>query len=239
MEYEQLAVSLRDVLQKDPNAFSASSLLTIDSVKLQSWFPTHTLPNIDERVSRLQELGFVLDRDYQGLASNLVAQCKGSAVELVRIVIEKLQGFRDTIIYKGKLIHFYKRAQILCGDLWAAYGRKTTQTDPTHYSSFDDMHRLTMFADYRVPQILRHVGIMVYSDSLAAAIDSKQEIPYGSNEETEIRAATVIAVDELQQALADRGVSVLVIEVDWLLWNKGETELATLMPHHRTLTIYY
>ena len=32
-------------------------------------------------------------------------------------------GFRDTAIYNGYLVHFYKRAQILVGDLWAAYGK--------------------------------------------------------------------------------------------------------------------
>ena len=34
-------------------------------------------------------------------------------------------GFRDTTIYNGSIVHFYKRAQILVGDLWAAYGRPT------------------------------------------------------------------------------------------------------------------
>jgi hypothetical protein len=29
-------------------------------------------------------------------------------------------GFRDTSVYKGALVHFYKRAQILVGDIWAA-----------------------------------------------------------------------------------------------------------------------
>lgn len=48
-----------------------------------------------------------------------------------------------------------------------------------------------MFADYRVPQILRHVDIFDYSPGLAAKIDQEIELPYSSPEEVEIRAATV------------------------------------------------
>jgi len=79
-----------------------------------------------------------------------------------------------------------------------------------------------MFADYRVPQILRHVGIFEYSESLAHKIDSEEELPYSSVDEVEIRAATVIAVEmiitEIRQDpyLAERIKN--SYEVDWLLW---------------------
>ena len=59
--------------------------------------------------------------------------------------------------HKGRLVHFYKRAQILVADLWAAFGCQTA--DNGHFASFVDVGKLTMFADYRVPQILRHVGV--------------------------------------------------------------------------------
>ncbi len=54
-----------------------------------------------------------------------------------------------------------------------------------------------MFADYRVPQILRHLGIFEYKASLCDKIDNEEELPYSSEEEVEIRAATVIAVEML------------------------------------------
>ena len=49
------------------------------------------------------------------------------------------------------------------------------------------MHELTMFADYRVPQLLRDAGVMVYSDHLAAIVDQGTELLAGSEEETQIR----------------------------------------------------
>jgi hypothetical protein len=49
------------------------------------------------------------------------------------------------------------------------------------------MHMLTMFADYRVPQLLRDAGVIVYSDCLAAVVDAGTELLAGSEEETQIR----------------------------------------------------
>ena len=53
--------------------------------------------------------------------------------------------------------------------------------------AFDDMGELTMFADYRVPQLLRDAGVMVYSEHLATIVDKGIELLAGSEEETQIR----------------------------------------------------
>ena len=96
-----------------------------------------------------------------------------------------------------------------------------------------------MFADYRVPQILRSMDILSYSTELAKRIDNFEEIQFGSDEEIEIRALTIISVDMLQKSLLKKGINLLVIELDWLLWQKGEEAKDKLLPHHRTKTIYY
>jgi hypothetical protein len=51
-----------------------------------------------------------------------------------------LLGFRDHTVYKGKQIFLYKRVQILVGDLWAAYGRRSSGL-----CGFEDIGKLTMF----------------------------------------------------------------------------------------------
>ena len=35
---------------------------------------------------------------------------------------------------------------------------------------FHDIHKLTMFADYRVPVVLRQLGILEYSQALASKV---------------------------------------------------------------------
>lgn len=97
-----------------------------------------------------------------------------------------------------------------------------------------------MFADYRIPQILRHTGVLTYSQVLQTKIDNFEVIPFGSAEETEIRACTIIAVEMLRDRIRDKcGYQLTSVEVDWLLWNWGEKVKDSIAPHHRTLTIYY
>ena len=79
-----------------------------------------------------------------------------------------------------------------------------------------------MFADYRVPQVLRHLGIMEYSEALAIKIDSCEELSHGSTDEIEIRAATVVSVERILAKIREDPTLTAVIkhsfEVDWLLW---------------------
>lgn len=135
---------------------------------------------------------------------------------------------------------FYKRAQIFAADVWAAYGRRVcTPEDPAPFA-FHDVERLTMFPDYRVPQILVGRGVLVYAPALAAAVDARQEVASGSAEEVEIRAATVQAVEGLREALAAAGrPGVKSVVLDWLLWQEGERLKDSLPPHHRTRTVFY
>ena len=205
--------------------------------QLVAWFPAdRQMPVIPERVARVREVGEVLCTSFGGLAANMVQAANCSAVQLVKLILMHFSGFRDTTVYKGALVHLYKRAQILVGDLWAAYGR---QTDGSHPYAFTDIDQLTMFADYRIPQILRSIGVLRYEQALCDKIDRLEVVPFGSEEECEIRAATVVAVERLQQALQAQGVKLYTLEVDWLLWQTGEAAKDDMSPHHRTLTIYY
>ena len=62
-------------------------------------------------------------------------------------------------------------------------------------------------------------------------------IPRGSEEEVELRAATVVAVEELVGLLRREGRNLLPFQVDWLLWNLSQKGLS--VPHHLTLTWAY
>ena len=96
-----------------------------------------------------------------------------------------------------------------------------------------------MFADYRVPQVLRSYKVLEYSPQLSKDIDEKVEIPYGSQGEIEIRACTIVAVEMLGELLGKLGKPFKTVEIDWMLWQMGEARLDSLAPHHRTRTIFY
>lgn len=85
--------------------------------------------------------------------------------------------------------------------------------------------------------MLRQLGILRYSDDLAAAVDAQVEIPPGSAWEAEIRAASIVAVEHLREALAVPGLT--SVTLDWALWEMGEAQRFTSAPHHRVRTIFY
>lgn len=60
--------------------------------------------------------------------------------------------------HAGFQVFFYKRAQILVGDIWAAYGKSS----PPHPYGFHDIDQLTMFADYRVSASVKKKSIDIY-----------------------------------------------------------------------------
>lgn len=74
---------------------------------------------------------------------------------------------------------------------------------------FTRKEELTMFADYRVPQILRHLGIFEYSDELAKLIDTETELGFSSRYEVELRACTIMAVDMIMAEIKASGTSQL------------------------------
>lgn len=238
LEYHNLAISLRDVILQDRSAFSAENLMSLKPETLQSWFDktdktTFQLPLLEERCRLLNEVGECLHTKFGGLASNLVKSAQKSAANLVNLITSNFGGFRDHCVYKGHQTFFYKRAQIFVADVWGAFAGEGI-------GEFNDVDLLTMFADYRVPQILRHLDVLQYTDALAEKVDRRDQLASGSEEESEIRAATVQVVEQAIQLLNTRhGLKMRSIELDWLLWQRGEAICNEIKPHHCTLTIYY
>lgn len=110
-------------------------------------------------------------------------------------------GFQDHGIYKGRQVAFYKRAQIFVADVWGAYGGQGL-------GSFRDIAELTMFADYLVPQILHDSGALTFSDELRMRIARTYMIPPGSEEETELRACSIQAIECLKAACNSKDDSI-------------------------------
>jgi hypothetical protein len=187
---------------------------------------------MEERLGILRELGGVLLDQYGGEARALVEAAGKSAVRLAGLLAESLSSFRDWAEYGGEEVFFLKRAQILAADLHGAFGGRG-------WGEFRDMDRITAFADYKVPQVLRHLGILVYAPDLARKVDQGVPLAAGGQEEVEIRANTIQAVEMIRQEMGRRGEERMAFEIDWMLWNLGQGDRFRERPYHRTVSIYY
>ena len=100
-------------------------------------------------------------------------------------------------------MYIWKRAQILVAETWAAFYPRST-TPPTPHPLFPAgaaIHALTMFADYRVPQILHHLRILDYPPAIADALRSRAPFPSGSTAELAVRAASIVAVERVRREI--------------------------------------
>ena len=198
------------------------------------------IPLLSVRCRALNELGTALKRDFGGSALSLVRSCRHSAAALIREIVVRLPLFRDAATVNGASAALLKRAQILVGDLYGAYTSLLRRSPGVEdFGRFDDMSALTCFADYRVPQLLRHIGILVYDQQLADSVDRLAVIEPNSAEELMIRTATVLAVDEMISCLHVAGVEIAAFQLDWILWERGEAMIQRMRPHHRTVTHFY
>jgi hypothetical protein len=179
----------------------------------------------------LNDLGHYVQGRFGGEFAALVEAADRSAEQLVRLLIE-MPYYRDVEPYGELDVPFYKRAQITAADLWLAF-------DGQGPGRFDDIDRLTIFADNLVPHVLRVDGVLSYEDDLAARIDAEQTIPARSREEVEIRACALHAVERIAAALRDAGHAVTSRELDYLLWNRGQAPYYKARPRHRTRTVFY
>jgi len=181
----------------------------------------------------LGELGEHLVDHYGGSYTELVESADRSAAELVRRLTE-IPSFRDVVLYQNTEVPFYKKAQITASDLHLAF-------EGTSWGAFDDIDELTIFADNRLPHVLRLDDVLVYSDALAERIDRRELLPAGSREEIEIRACAVHAAERIADQLGERRDAGRVPPrlLDNHLWHRGGTDRYRVRPAHLTRTVFY
>jgi putative queuosine salvage protein len=190
------------------------------------------IPLFDARLAHVHEIGRVLIERYDGQFARAVEHAGGSAINLVLLLAQEFSSFRDIAIYRGREIRFFKRAQICVADLYGAFRSK-------RWGAFTNLDQLTIFADYKLPQVLRHFGVLEYHPGLAARVDNQELLQPGGEEEVELRAATIWACELLRREMARvSGRTITAVEVDQLLWYLGQNS-SEMRPYHRTRTIYY
>lgn len=231
--YWALAASLKRAMEEGMPLTNAEFLATISSKTVEHIFRgQEQIPLFQKRVDHLREIGKALLDTYDGTFVNVVERASRSAVRLVKEVVANFPCFNDCATYQGQTVYFYKRAQLLAADLFGAF-------EGEGHGAFTDLHELTIFADYKLPQVLRHHGVLEYDAHLAALVDGYAHLTPGSPEEVEIRAATVQAVEFMRQSLTNGHGSIPAFKLDWWLWTLGQDDAVREKPYHRTLTVFY
>jgi hypothetical protein len=177
------------------------------------------------------ELGRLLETEYAGRFEGIVEAAGGRVATMVSL-LAGMPAYRDVSRYEELEVPFYKRAQLTCADLDAAFeGRGPGR--------FEDLDEMTIFADNLVPHVLRRRGVLRYDAELLARIDRQALIDAGSPEEVEIRAAAVHAVERMADVLDAAGKGTPARRLDFLLWSLGQSPNIKDQPRHRTRCVYY
>jgi hypothetical protein len=233
--YFTIATALRDHVEAQ-GAFTSARLRALTAADCAQIFgQQHRDAVARELMARfaaaLNDLGRELDLHHGGSFTTLVRSADCSAARLVSI-LDRLADFHDVSRWRGIEVPLYKRAQITAFDLAQAFGG-------TGLGRFDDLHRLTMFADNLVPHVLRVDGVLVFDPALVARIERGEDIGAGTEPEVEIRAVAVHAVELLGDHLRAGGRPVTSGQLDSVLWTRGGGPAYNAVRRHRTRTSFY
>lgn len=239
------------------------STITLDQVKqiLRPDDGKTECPLINDRVKCLHEVGKILLEKYDGDFANVVKSSNQSASELLKIIVEDFPCFRDEATFNGQRVQILKRAQILVGDVYACfkgeglgYFKDINEVINCiflyNFKLIKYIQTITMFADYRVPQVLVHFGSLVYSDELLADLKSGKILLNGEEKEVEIRGASIYIVEkakeivlkyfkENQPEVSTKHINSILI--DHFLWDyrRANAEKLEYIPFHKTYSVYY
>lgn len=231
--YYAFSAAIKDAFLRDKRFFDSAYLAEIPEADFNAIFAggKNELLLVKERWNIIRENFSILHKKFSGSLLNVLTQANRDVDVFVALLLEHFPTFRDQAELNGKSVYFWKRAQILPSDLSFAL----PDFPPVQ---FTNMGNLTVFADYKLPQILEAFGALQYVPELAQDIIEERLIPAGSQKEMEIRANTILAIEQITESIRQKGGSLSTHEVDWILWVKAkQTKLPR--PHHKTLTTFY
>lgn len=188
------------------------------------------IPLFSERLNIVREIGKAAANKFNVSFLSAVKEAN-TDLELMKIITDNFPSFSDKSSYKENEVYFYKKAQLLVSDLF--------QIVPKGMLKIKDTSNLTTCADYKIPQVLRSLGILEYSNDLAEKVDAKIEIPRDSEFEVEIRANTIWAIEKIKQNVKSRYESIESIFINDQLWLASQSNKDGRKPYHLTRTTAY
>lgn len=185
------------------------------------------IPLFEERYNIIRNVSKVVNEKMNG---NFYEYIKNINIdkELFDVITNCFPNFKDERIYKGKTIYIYKLAQLLTSDI--LHIRELKENIKVDYSN------LIGCADYKIPQVMRGLGILEYSDELEEIVDNKKEIEENSEYEIEIRANMLVVIDKIKEKLNNKVCS---IDINDYVWSQAKNKDIKLKPYHLTRCTNY
>lgn len=181
--------------------------------------------------SALSDLGRWISSENNGDYLGFLKSASSAADAVTRLT--EMPFFRDASDYFGQRVWFLKRAQIMLQDIKIAA--------PSHkLIQFDDIDRMTIFADNLLPFVFRVDGLMTCHPWLEERINNGELIGSGSIEEIELRACSVHIAELICKVIREEYQPISSRELDYLLWMRGQRlKATTTLKRHRTRCPYY
>ena len=215
-------------VESDKNFLKIENLDDIDKDKFSELLKgvEGECPLIDKRFENFKEVvNFIKNNDFFAEIFSIK-----SDIELLNYITNNFSSFDDKSIYKGKTIHFNKRATLLTNDLY--YLSETIR------NNVGSVNNLSGCADYGIPRTFRDYGLLIYDDKLVKLIGNEEEIPHDSDMEIEIRGNMLYLIEVIKYKLKAKDIIVNSVELDNLIWWMGKKIDHKSVAHH-TVTIYY
>lgn len=184
------------------------------------------IPLVDKRYDCFVEMSKYLksiDGDFYDQISNI-----NDDETLLDYIIDNFNYFEDISEYKGEKVYFYKKAQLFTSDILNV--KKLVGKIKV------DLSHLVGCADYKIPQVMRCLGMLEFNEELSSLVDSMTLIPSGSEMEIEIRANDIVVIDYIYKKLNS---DVTRINVNDFIWLLGQDKSKMVKPYHRTRTMNY
>lgn len=185
------------------------------------------IPLLDERFEIVCNISRVVKEKMDGNFYRFIKDCY-TDIELFDIITKNFKDFEDKRIYKGETIYFYKLAQLLVSDI--ANIRKIKENIDIDYS------HLIGAADYKIPQVMRAIGLIEYNDELAIIVDNKIKIQECSDYEIEIRANMLNVINKIKIYLNNK---VYAMDINDYIWGESRNKNLDFKPYHLTRTTSY
>lgn len=243
--YWSLCAAINRALDNGIPITSANYYASISREQLMDIFKSDSeeeIPMFEERLQVLQEAGKILLQKCNGSFVNCIIKCDNSAEKLLNFVVSNFPSYKDEAELGNKQVAFYKRAQILIADIWACF-------EGNGLGCFYDIDILTIFADYRIPQVLNYFEVLKYSDNLTKILNKDELLISKDRLEVEIRGCSIWAVELIKEEalkLLEKDPEMKdaifnSILVDHFLWDycKDHADNMKETPFHKVRCIYY